>query len=641
MHEKLALKVLVALCLLAACSGGDDGDVADEPGTTESADRSGDGGGESWTILQYSMADNNLEPDMMADLEEMAEVGTQDGLNLVALVDRSDEFSDLPLGTIDDWAGAKLLQVDQGDFTELADYGDTNSGDPVVLSSFIAQALIENPADHYALIVSDHGASWPGIGPDDSFEDSMELEEFQQALSEGLAQAGVERFDLLGFDACLMASYEVASALQPYADRMLASEETEPGHGWDYRVLQVLADDPSTDVDTLGRAIVDSYEQHAVDNETENAITLSLLDLTQMPALDSAMESFTAALIERGEEFAPLVGQKQAEVLSFGRNPDDTAGSHVSDLRMLVSEIGVEALDLSDETDAVEQAINDVVVYNLDSPGTLGAGGLTVYFPAAIDFFDPSYDETPGTEIWGAFLADYYGLGAAIPEEERPEFLEVEPGVFFDQDGLNILAAFDSLGAENLSEAFISYALVNGDGTLTYLGEEPGTIQDDGTALGIYDLTTLVITDGVDEALAFVGLTFDDESGLGTIDVPMAYFAPEDVGTDVFEDVVLSIVFDASTGDVVQETYFVVDEAGAFGELTADPEGIVIPKVRNVLPDGSEEWILTSDVGLFADLPNLLYELRPLETGTLLQMELTVVDFGGNSDTVTAQVAIP
>ena len=53
-------------------------------------------------------------------------------------------------------------------------------------------------------------------------------------MRDGLAAASVEKFSLIGFDACLMQSYAVVAALSPYANYHLASEELEPAHGWDY-----------------------------------------------------------------------------------------------------------------------------------------------------------------------------------------------------------------------------------------------------------------------------------------------------------------------------------------------------------------------------------------------------------------------
>ena len=96
---------------------------------------------------------------MMTDLEELGDVGTQEGLNVVALVDRSAEYSDEPVLGLDPWSGAKYLEIDQNEATVLEDMGDVNTGDPNVLADFIARAIYDYPADHYALIISDH-ADW-------------------------------------------------------------------------------------------------------------------------------------------------------------------------------------------------------------------------------------------------------------------------------------------------------------------------------------------------------------------------------------------------------------------------------------------------------------------------------------------------
>ena len=67
-----------------------------------------------------------------------------------------------------------------------------------------------------------------------------------------------------------------------------------------------------------------------------------------------------------------------------------------------------------------------------------------------------------------------------------------------------------------------------------------------------------------------------------------------------------------------------------------------MPEVLPSSADGEEaEWIPTSDVGLFADLPLLQYDLEPLPSGTPLYVELTVTDFGGNSDSIFASSTSP
>lgn len=644
--------MLAVIGLLAGCSGGDDEGGDEESTPAEgSEETTGDGeeasaarSGEGWTILQYQMADTNLEEPMLADLVEMTEVGSQEGLNLVTLVDRSAEETDADLLNIPNWEGAKTLTVDAGGFTETADMGDLNLGDPAVLSEFIATGIAENPAARYALIVSDHGASWPGVGPDDSSGgDVLTLDEISTGIADGLEQAGLDRFDLLGFDACLMAGYEVASTLAPVADRMVASSELEPGHGWDYRALSVLAENPEATADELGTAIVDGYEAHAEENGQAQEITLSMLDLTQMGPLDEAMTAFSAALSERSAEVAPVVGTERASVLEYGKDPDPAQASNAADLGLLVAEIGADALDVSDQADAVITAMNDVVAYNVAGPVTQTSTGMSIYFPPESAYYDAAYDEVPAAADWAAFLASYYGAGEEIADE--PAYLSNDGGVdqsFFDQDGLNLVGTFDPALETSLTEARIRYGAVQ-DGSVLYLGTEPADLSTDGsgTALGIYDLTSLEITDGVDTFTAYFDLTLDPESGTATFSVPMTYQAPGE--TEPSEQVRLLIVVDTEgDGGILSETYYAIDpETGTAGELQADPTGLVFPKLLVVGEDGTEELVESSDVGLYADLPNLLYDFPALPPGTEIFAELIITDYGGNEAIASAQVAVP
>ena len=122
----------------------------------------------------------------------------------------------------------------------------------------------------------------------------------------------------------------------------------------------------------------------------------------------------------------------------------------------------------------------------------------------------------------------------------------------------------------------------------------------------------------------------------------MAYYAPGEDETATYSDVLLSLTLDATTFDVISETYYVYDEElGTYGELTADPEAIIVPEQLNVDADGNETWIPTSDVGLFADLPSLQYDIVPVPSGTQLYAQLTVTDFGGNSAYVNTGQIIP
>lgn len=638
MRRRWTVLILVLGLVGPACSSGKkDGDN----GATAKAD------GQPWTILAYSIADTNLEPFMVQDVNEMGEVGSTEDLNIVALVDRASDYGNDPLLDIGGYVGAKLMVVNQGSAEVLEEMGDVNTGDPQVLADFIAQGFEAYPAGHHALVISDHGASWPGVGGDESAgHDSLSLAEIEGAIAAGLEGAGIDKLDLLGFDACLMATYEVASTLAPYADRMLASQELEPGHGWNYRTLQVLVDEPGAPVDALGSALIAGFADQAAESGTDAEITLALIDLTRMAAVDAALAAFGTALTEGAADVAPIVGRARAGALGFGRSPDPFEDTHMTDLGILASQIGVDALDVSDPADALVRAINDAIVDKVDGQATKGATGLSIYFPPEGDFFNPAYQEIATDGDWNSFLAGYYGAGAAIPKNQQPRFTNPggEAETFFDEDGINITGTFDLAAADNLAEAVVSYGIVGDDGSVTFIGEEPAEIADDGSgaALGIYDLTALTISDGEDTTFAYLDLVIDQEAGVATIDVPMAYYAPEDVDGETYQDVLLELTLDIETTDLISETYYAYDDAtGMYGELLARPKGIILPEVLVIAADGTETWEPTTDIGLYADLPNLVYDLEALESGTELFVELTVTDFGGNSDSVSAQVTVP
>lgn len=601
-----------------------------------------DGG--TWTVLAYEIADTNLEPFMMNDVGEMGAVGTQDGLNVVAMVDRAAEYTDTAVLGIDDWVGAKVLQIDDGGATELEDLGDTNTGDPAVLANFIATGIADYPADHYSLIISDHGASWPGVGGDESADhDSLDLGEIHEAIASGLETAGVEKLDLLGFDACLMATYEVASELAPVADRMLASQELEPGHGWDYSALGYIPAHGGATADQLGAALIDGFQKQAVDEGDEAQITLSLIDLTRMDAVDSALADFTGGLVEQSADVSPVVGRTLADTLGFGRSPDPQQDSFMSDLGILAGEIGVDSLPVSDAADALVRAINDAVVDRVDGQGTKGATGLSIYFPPQSAYFDPRYSDLPSAASWSEFLGAYYSAGEEIPADEQAQFTEAEPETSIGDDGLTISGSFDLAAEGNIASATIRYGIVGDDGSVSFIGEEPATVAVDGsgTASGTYDLTQFTITDGEDTVPAYFDLTTDEDTGVDTISVPMAYYSAEDVDGETYQDTLLSIT-SGTGGDDLTETYYALDpELGTYGELTAEPTGVIDPQVLSVDSDGEETWASTSDTGLYADLPSLDYDFAALDSGTTVYIELSVTDFGGNSDSVNTSVLVP
>ena len=623
-----------ALCLgllVAGCS-------AEEPAEPAAEVPAGQG----WTVILYSMADTDLEAALLGDVGELAGVGSQGDLEIEALVDRAadDEepsYSGADLLDAGTWSGARTFSV-QPDSLELReDLGDVDTADPQVLADFIAASVEASPSEHYALVLSDHGAGWPGVGADESAgQSTMDLAGLQTGIADGLAAAGLEKLDVVGFDACLMATYETAATMAPLADRMIASEELEPGHGWDYTAFGVLTD-PATDVDTLGRAVVDGFHAQATAEDTVDQTTLSMMDLTRLPALDEAMTSLAGALTDRAADLAPAVGRARSTTLAFGTDPDPANATGQIDLGQLAGEISVSALDVADEADAVSRALGDVVTYQVDGAAYLGATGMSVYFPEEAEHYRPAYADVVAAESWSAFLDAYYGAGQALPPEDQPAF-EAGDGleVSFADEGLTVSAPLAATGVDSAAAARIVYGRLQDDGSLLFTGDEEGTVGEDGTVSGFYDLTGFTISDGEDTMDAYLSLDSDEDSPLFTVTVPLDYVAPGDPREDA-ERIRLSITIDQDAGEVTSETYYAESGDGLLAEFSPDPEGLVFTLLQ--AEDGS--WVSPEGPGLFADLPNLQYGFDRLPSGTALYVALLVADFAGNETALDAEVVVP
>ena len=626
---------LVALASACGSGGGSDGSGGSDDGGSADAG--------SWTVLVYQIADNNLEPFALADLQEMASIESSENLDMVVLSDRSTGETADPVLNIDDWDTAKTFEVGEGELTEVSDQGELDMGDPATLRDFVAAGFEAHPADNHAVVLWDHGAGWPGMGPDESSGDLLTLPEIQQGLSDGMAAAGVDKLDVVGFDACLMATYEVGLAMAPLADYMIASQELEPGIGWDWSAFDTLSDGGADAVE-LGRTVLAGYQASADSQDQGADITLSLTDLAALDDVETGVTAMTDTVAGDIGSYAGLLGQERTQNLSFGRSPDPAQDTGLTDLGQLSERLGSGDEAIAAVADQVSAALDAAVIDSVSGPTTAGASGLSVYFPTSGEQFSPDYAEVQD-DSWAPLLDAYYTAGESIPEDEVVAFDESAEGeatgeYFFDENGLTISGTFAAGNADNLSEAVIYYGLPQDDGSIVYVGEEPGTIYDDGTADATFDLTTLTMSDGEDTVDAYLDLGYDSESDTFSIDVPLVYQPPGATTEEEFSDLNLSLVLD-SDFNILSETYYEFQEGGTVGEFTADPEGLIFPLVQVQAPDGSLDYQMLDGVGLYADLPNLAYDFVPLDPGTVLHVDLTVYDYGGNASSVSAEDVVP
>ncbi|MBQ4492459.1 MAG: clostripain, partial [Deltaproteobacteria bacterium] len=164
-------------------------------------------------------------------------------------------------------------------------------GDEKTLVSFLNFCSKNYPADHKILVIWDHGGGslW-GIANDENFDgDFLSLKEVRGALRRVYgSRPSTPPFEIIGFDACLMATLDTASAVQEYARYMVASQEQEPGTGWDYTGwLNALGQKTTMSGIELGRVICNTYKQSCLKEDTHGKATLSVTDLAKIPALNT------------------------------------------------------------------------------------------------------------------------------------------------------------------------------------------------------------------------------------------------------------------------------------------------------------------------------------------------------------------
>ena len=252
------------------------------------------------------------------------------------------------------------------------DTGGQAMTDPASLTHFIRFCAEKYPANRNLLILWDHGGgSVTGYGYDETktTAGSMTLKKVTQAL-----QSGRTRFDLIGFDACLMGTLETALAMAPYADYLLASEETEPGIGWYYtNWLTTLARDPATPTTTLGKQIADDFVSVCARQCPGQKATLSLVDLAELSnTVGGDLTAFAKATSNAigGGDYAE-VSRARADTREFGSSGkyDQVDLTHLALL-----------LD-TNESRALADTLLSAVKYNRVSAGMTDAYGLAAYFP--------------------------------------------------------------------------------------------------------------------------------------------------------------------------------------------------------------------------------------------------------------------
>lgn len=269
-----------------------------------------------------------------------------------------------------------LFEIDNGVLKKIDEYDvSDNMLDYQNLSFLLNYAYDNYDTEHYDLIFWDHGAG-PiyGYGYDEYHKlDSMSLIDIKEALKNSPFN-GANKLELVGFDACLMSSVEVAYILSDYADYMIASQEFEPGTGWDYSFLEKINKDLSSI--NFGMSIIDNYYEYYDDNNFVNGISLSLLKLNKIEIVEKNINDlFSSVDYDLVLDFSSI-SKVRTDSKSFGKyNIDD----YYYDLVDVVDLIDRLPSKYNDKVSKLKSSLNDFVLYQ--KTDLSNTNGVSIYFP--------------------------------------------------------------------------------------------------------------------------------------------------------------------------------------------------------------------------------------------------------------------
>jgi len=453
-----------------------------------------------WTFMVYMAADNNLDPAAIDDLNEMEVAGSTDNISIVALLDRyGDNNTNIYYVTSDNDTDNVTSPIVSGPFGT-----EVNMGDNSTLVTFVDWTITNYPANHYALVLWDHGSGWrnqatsdpltKGVCYDDtSAGDRLTTPELGDALAQIQTDTGIT-LDLVGFDACLMQMAEVAYQIKDYALVMVGSEEVEPFDGWPYdTILGYLTSTPDPGILALANAIVTCYINSYPDASSTDIVTQSAVDLTQVGTLATAVDEFAVAMIASGYADAIWGAKLYSEAFA------DADFLDLFDFADMVSSFFPASSNVSLKAEAVKTSANSTVVAEAHHSAHPYVHGISIYVPYAT--YEADYDSLAfaADTQWDEFLNWMLTNGGTEPPwteiisdgtgEATPDIQGVDACLYPHED--MVLFRVRSNGALNFADLWgLTLLDTDSDNTTGYDGSFGWLSQNDIGADYLVDVYT-------------------------------------------------------------------------------------------------------------------------------------------------------
>jgi len=370
----------------------------------------------TWTVMVYMDGDNNLEWCYWRNLDMMESVGSTEEVSIVVQMDPYDDCTGTYRYYITGVEAGSEYPLYPDDVVQ--SLPEQNMSDPATLTDFVNWASDNYPADHYMLILCDHGAGWreedeifKGIIWDDTTGgwEHIDIPELAQSLD----TANVN-IDILGLDACNMQMIEVAWELgmemSTPPNYLIASENTGWTPVWPYDdFLAELTGNPNIEQLAICETIVNGY----INSFSTLSATMSTFHFNNEFLSNGLgiINDFANAL---------LVSTYQEEISSAR----STAQAYVlwdwpqyKDLYDFAQIIKNNVPDCQGEAQAVMDLINSVIVAEGHTgPGMDNSHGLSIYLIDSPAEYDSSYDllQFAIDTQWDEFLESGEGVVTGV-----------------------------------------------------------------------------------------------------------------------------------------------------------------------------------------------------------------------------------
>lgn len=385
-----------------------------------------------WTLMVYMAADNDLDIFLNRNLKQMMQTGSNQYINIVVQINSIE-----PKTQEKTVKRAVVTQNDLDIFYHSTDPQITDTGNPQTLIDFCTQTIEKYPAQHYGLIFWNHGTgpidpynlrsfktaelfefgvneyrgyNWnypwallaikvanskkhKGICFDETTGNYLTEKKLKIALSTIHSSIlNNKKFDLIGFDACLMAMIEIADLIAPYSDYMIASQEVELGTGWDYKKVLEPFKTESLTPELFGAHITKAYSKTY---SFSNDYTLSCLNLSNYNNLKSALteliELLQHAISRNNTHIKNLLHKSRAKHhCTFFDEPDYIDLKHfLTNLLRNIESVAFSKINfvafypnrVAQLINKSIESINSVVAQNVAGTHHKQASGLSIYLP--------------------------------------------------------------------------------------------------------------------------------------------------------------------------------------------------------------------------------------------------------------------